>query len=312
MWKKGVFFIVTIVFSIQLWSQPQKMLGFNIEDALIPKEEIKHGGPPKDGIPSIDDPHFAKASNYSYFGDDHRILGVYYNGVAKAYPIGILNWHEIVNDRFGEEAVVVTYCPLCGSGIAFEAVVEGQSLEFGVSGLLYNSDVLLYDRHKESLWSQILMKAVTGPFKGKKLEPIPTENTTLGEWKAKHPTTLILTHETGFSRDYKRSPYGDYNQNEKVFFPLANTNRKFHPKELVLGLEWEGQFKAYPFKELKKIKGKKTIDKWQGEKFQVIYDKKSDSARIKNEDGELVPTFTLFWFAWYAFYPDTEVFKYKK
>lgn len=114
--------------------------------------EIRDGGPPKDGIPAIDRPEFIKASA-AKLPDEARVLGVYVNGIAKAYPINIMNYHELVNGRFDKSPVVVTYCQLCGSGIAFDALVKGERRICGVSGLLYNSDVLLYDPQSESLWS---------------------------------------------------------------------------------------------------------------------------------------------------------------
>ncbi len=120
--------------------------GFVLDDSLVPSREILSGGPPRDGIPSIDRPRFVVAEEADLFvGDRDRILGISRNGVAKAYPIAILNYHEIVNDSFGDEPIVVTYCPLCGTGMAFGAAIAGERRIFGVSGLLYNSDVLLYD-----------------------------------------------------------------------------------------------------------------------------------------------------------------------
>jgi hypothetical protein len=157
------------------------MNGFNLESTSIPMDEIRRGGPPRDGIPSIDNPIFVSAGEAKYPDDSDRDLGVAINNLAKAYPIGIMNYHEIVNDYFNSTAVVVTYCPLCGSGIAFYSKVEDKTHTFGVSGLLYNSDVILYDRETESLWSQLMHEAVSGPLKGSKLRIIPTANTTWQE-----------------------------------------------------------------------------------------------------------------------------------
>jgi hypothetical protein len=120
--------------------------GFVLDDALVPPKQILSGGPGRDGIPSLDYPAFVFARNASYLGREDRVLGIEVNGVARAYPIRILNYHEIINDIVGGEAIVVTYCPLCGSGMAFNAEIDNKIFEFGVSGLLYNSDVLLYDR----------------------------------------------------------------------------------------------------------------------------------------------------------------------
>ena len=144
--------------------------GFDLSNASIPIEKILHGGPPRDGIPALDDPKFVNANHADFIQAGDRVLGVARNGIAKAYPINILNWHEIVNDQFGDEGIAVTFCPLCGTGMAFKADIQGKIRDFGVSGLLYNSDVLLYDRDSESLWSQIAREAVSGPLLGTSLE----------------------------------------------------------------------------------------------------------------------------------------------
>ena len=159
---------------------PQKRNGFDLSRVSIPLDEIKDGGSPKDGIPSIDSPHFIPASEAT-MEKKERILGLELNGIAKAYPISILNYHEIVNDQFSDTPVVITYCPLCSSGLAFDAVVEDSRLTFEVSGLLYNSDLLLYDRQTSSLWSQMMSEAVSGSLLGEKLKPLVTANTTWEE-----------------------------------------------------------------------------------------------------------------------------------
>lgn len=147
--------------------------GFELRRPLLPADEIVQGGPPRDGIPALDEPEFVDAGDARFLEPDDRILGISLGGSARAYPVRILNYHEIVNDRIGTEPVVITYCPLCGSGMAFASEVDGRLLTFGVSGLLYNSDVLLFDRQTESLWSQLRKQAVTGPLKGLNLEMLP-------------------------------------------------------------------------------------------------------------------------------------------
>ena len=132
--------------------QGQEKNGFSVTNALIPVDEIRSGGPPRDGIPAIDRPRFVTADAAGFLQASDRVLGITRNGVSKAYPVAILNWHEIVNDRIANEPIVITFCPLCGTGIAYLATTGDQVLDFGVSGLLYNSDMLLYDRQTESLW----------------------------------------------------------------------------------------------------------------------------------------------------------------
>ena len=304
-------FIFIFLFISFFETKAQRKNGFDLHEALIPINEILSGGPPKDGIPSINSPKFVPVSEAKFMKKKDRILGIYRNGRAKAYPIKIMNWHEIVNDYFADEAIVITYCPLCGSGVAYEANIKNIKRTFSVSGLLYHSDVLLFDRQSESLWSQIKNQAVSGPLKGEKLTPVILEHTSWENWKKQFENTLVLSTETGYQRDYSRDPYIGYEKKKETYFPINNKDERFHPKVTVLGMEIDGKFKAYPFSELKKVKGL-IWDNFNQQNIQIEFDKKHKSASIKNEKGEKIPSVTLFWFAWIAFHPDSEVFTEKK
>ncbi len=289
--------------------------GFDVTGALVPLDEILQGGPPKDGIPSIDRPVFIPASRASWLRPTDTVLALERGGVAKAYPIRIMNWHEVVNDRFGDEAIAVTFCPLCGSGMAFKSAVGGRTLSFGVSGLLYNSDVLLYDRETQSLWSQIAAKAFTGSMKGTQLEAVPLAHTTWADWRARHPNSLVLSTETGYVRDYGRDPYAGYAESERTFFPVKMRGEGFHPKERVLGVTVGTVHKAYPFVELAKRAGTgkgATLnfdDVVGGRPLKIRYSPQHQSAEAFGADGKPIAATTLFWFAWYAFHPSTEVYR---
>ncbi|HHH38382.1 MAG TPA: DUF3179 domain-containing protein [Sedimenticola sp.] len=286
-----------------------RMNGFEIgDDALIPVSEIHAGGPDRDGIPAIDSPRFLPVSRAGEMEPDAPVLGLEMEGIAKAYPIAIMNWHEIVNDRFRDRPVVITYCPLCGSGVAYTASVSGLELSFGVSGLLYNSDVLLYDRQTGSLWSQMLSQAVSGPMRGTRLQMLPLRHTTWAGWLRQHPESLVLSRETGFSRDYDRDPYQGYMDEKGVWFPVAKKDPRYHPKERVIGLALGGRFKAYPLSELSRTQGR-FQDRVAGRLVTVEFDRESGSARIRDAQGREIPTINAFWFAWYAFHPDTGVFQ---
>jgi hypothetical protein len=281
--------------------------GFPLDDALIPANEIRSGGPGKDGIPALIDPEFVAADDASFLSGKDRVLGISHNGVVRAYPIKILNYHEIVNDLFGDDAVVVTFCPLCGSGMAFSSNIRDARLLFGVSGLLYNSDVLMYDLQTQSLWSQLMSQAISGPLKGQRLSILPISHTSWREWKARYPETEVLSTKTGFRRNYRADPYPNYGRSGKIYFPVNQSSKLYKRKMLVMGLEFDGQFKVYPFEELENGQAR-FADEFQGISFEVLFDEKNKTARVLGADGLEIPTTIAFWFAWYAFHPESEVF----
>jgi hypothetical protein len=286
----------------------QKMNGFDVTDALIPIEQIYGGGPAKDGIPSIDQPVFVSAGAASFVSADDAVLGVAHNSIARAYPIRILNWHEVVNDRFGNDPVVITFCPLCGTGVAFDSRVDGRVLSFGVSGLLYNSDVLLYDRQTQSLWSQLLGQAISGPMKGRRLTMLALTHTSWADWRNSHPGTEVLSTNTGKVRNYARDAYPGYDSSADIMFPVEFRSAGFHPKERVLGVKIGEQTKAYPFVELGKTNGV-VSDQVGGTALTIRFDKAAARATAHTADGKQMAAVVAYWFAWYTFNPKTGVFR---
>jgi len=284
------------------------LMGFDFSKHSIPLEEILSGGPAKDGIPAILKPKFIPADRADFLRKDDRVLAFELNGETKVYPIKILNWHEVVNDMINAQPMVITYCPLCGTGMAFDSTINGKKFTFGVSGLLYNSDVLMYDHQTESLWSQIKQEAVTGAMTGTRLSTLFLMHTTWGEWRREHPGTLVLSTDTGYFRDYSRDPYEGYAGSRRVWFPVSRQDGRFHPKEWVLGVVINGVAKAYPFSELGKRSGE-FMDTVNGLKLRIHFNSSSKTAFIRDEQGNPVPSVTGFWFAWYAFYPETQVYK---
>jgi Protein of unknown function (DUF3179) len=286
----------------------QTLNGFDLKGASIPVQAIERGGPPKDGIPAIDRPRFVPAAQAG-LADDDRVLGLAHGAVARAYPVRVLNWHEVVNDRLGGEAIAVTYCPLCGTGVAFRARVAGGDASFGVSGLLYNSDVLLYDRRTESLWSQLLAEAVTGPLKGTKLEPVPISHTTWADWKRRHPGTEVLSTDTGFTRDYARDPYAGYDKVAQLMFEVQHKDDQLPLKEWVLGVRVGNQTKAYPFSRLATAVDAqgRLRDRVGGQAIELRFDRQHQSAQALDAHGRELPAVRAFWFAWVAFNPKTAV-----
>ena len=183
---------------------------------------------------------------------------------------------------------------------------------FGVSGLLYNSDLLLYDRVTQSLWSQMTAQAITGPLKGEKLMAVALTHTTWPDWKARDPDTLVLSADTAFNRDYSRDPYAGYAASARIMFPTANTSDRFPTKEPVLGVELNGARKAYSFSELTKAIGNRSsgvIDDRVGNSVVSIhFDREHRTAQAYDSSGRELAAYVAFWFAWSAFYPTAEIF----
>jgi hypothetical protein len=187
----------------------------------VPLSEFIGGGPPKDGIPSIDDPKFVttgKADDFLADGEPVAVLEI--GGQTRLYPIQILVWHEIVNDEVGGEPVAVTYCPLCNSTVAFERTVDGEVLDFGTTGRVRKSDLVMYDRQTESWWQQLTAEAVVGELTGKRLEIVPSGILSWGEARRTYPDAEVLSRDTGAERDYGSSPYPGYDDPDSEPFLL--------------------------------------------------------------------------------------------
>ena len=177
---------------------------------LVDPTQILSGGPPPDGIPAIDHPRFERAGAVSWLRANEPVLAADVLGEARAYPVQILIWHEIVNDTVGGVPVAITYCPLCNTAIAYDRRVGGRVLDFGTSGKLYNSDLVAYDRQTQSLWVQFLGEAVAGAFTGTQLRAFPVATVSWGQWRSDHPTSWVLSRDTGYSRAYGTNPYPGY------------------------------------------------------------------------------------------------------
>lgn len=187
--------------------------GWNTNWALhsIDYSEILSGGPPRDGIPSIDDPEFITPDEAAdWLADVEPVIALTINGDSRAYPLQILTWHEIVNDTVGGVPVIVTFCPLCNSAVVFERVLDGEPVTFGTSGLLRNSDLIMYDRKTESLWQQFTGEAIVGDKTGALLTFLPSSLISFADFRTAHPDGVVLSRNTGFNRNYGRNPYVGY------------------------------------------------------------------------------------------------------
>jgi hypothetical protein len=208
-----------------------------LPEPLVDVDRLVSGGPPPDGIPSIDEPRFDRAADVDFLEPEEPVLAVEVDGEARAYPVQIVIWHEIVNDTVAGVPVAVTYCPLCNSALAFDRRVADRVVSFGVSGLLYNSDLVMFDRQTRSLWPQLEGTAVAGVLTGTELERVPVQTVPWREWSREHPRDLVLNRDTGYERDYGQNPYVGYDEvGTDPFLLDVDADDRLPAKERVVGL----------------------------------------------------------------------------
>ncbi|GIW41427.1 MAG: hypothetical protein KatS3mg076_2004 [Candidatus Binatia bacterium] len=218
----------------------------------VPLEEILPGGPPKDGIPSIDRPRFESVTEANRSLEEKEPVLVYvHRGDARAYPLRILLWHEIVNDEVGGRPVAVTFCPLCNTAIVFDRRVDGRVLDFGTTGNLRHSDLVMYDRQTESWWQQATGEAIVGELVGRKLTFLPARTTSWKGFREAFPEGKVLSRETGYARAYGRNPYPGYDRLDRPYFPVPGT-RRLPMMARVVVVQAGSSFLAVPFDALRK------------------------------------------------------------
>jgi hypothetical protein len=206
-----------------------------------------------DGIPSIDEPKFLSTERAArWLADREPVVALELGGKARAYPAQILTWHEIVNDVVAGNPVAVTYCPLCNSAVAFSREVDGRTLEFGVSGKLYKSALVMYDRQTDSLWLHFEGRAIQGPLTGTRLELVPVQLLSFKEWRREHPTGLVLSRDTGHVRPYGENPYESYDSQEGPYgaFFRGPVGPELHPMARVVGVAVGDTAVAYAYERL--------------------------------------------------------------
>lgn len=210
----------------------------DFKNSSVDFDEILSGGPPKDGIPSIDNPGFIDIKTASeWLQDNEPVIVVTGSKSSRAYPLQILMWHEIVNDVIDDVAVSVTFCPLCNASIVFDRTIDGVQYDFGTTGRLRRSDMIMYDRQTESWWQQFTGKGIIGKMNGVVLTQIPSHIVSFGSFKEHHPEGQVLSRETGMRRDYGRNPYAGYDDiNSSPFLFRGKTDDRLPPMERVLTL----------------------------------------------------------------------------
>ncbi|MBI3260956.1 DUF3179 domain-containing protein [Candidatus Berkelbacteria bacterium] len=282
---------------------------------LVPESEIRNILP-RGATQPITEPKFIPLAETD-FPDESLVVVLVRGADHRAYPYTILNWHEVVSDVIGGTKVAVTFSPLSGTSYAFERLVNSEELTFGSSGQLYKNNMLMVDSQTGSLWTQATGQAIKGVHAGSELIRIPADHMTLGEFKRRYPSGLVLAKPTGpIARDYDTDPYEDYRASATAIgiFGQNHSDSRLKPKTLVFGVEHEGTFKAYP---LEKLPADGVIEDALGGSPILIESNSASSyqaAFLKKPDGskgeQLIGT-QAFWFAWSDFHPETEVYNKK-
>jgi hypothetical protein len=221
----------------------------------IEYDELLSGGPPRDGIPSIDEPRFIPAEEAAgWLAGNEPVIVLEVGGDARAYPLQILIWHEIANDVVGDVPVMVTFCPLCNAAITFDRRLDGQVYEFGTSGLLRNSDLVMYDRTTESLWQQLTGEALAGDMVGQRLTFLPSSIVSFADFRQAYPHGIVLSRDTGFGRSYGRNPYGGYDTiGESPFLFDGELDGRLPAMERVVAVALNDVDVAYPLSVLSEV-----------------------------------------------------------
>jgi hypothetical protein len=289
----------------------------------VPLSEFQRGGPGKDGIPAIDRPRFVSVEDVEFLEPKEPVIELELGGEARAYPIQILIWHEIVNDSIGDVPVAVTFCPLCNTAIAFDRRVGGRTLDFGTTGNLRDSDLVMYDRQTESWWQQFGGRALVGELTGEKLEQIPARVIAWREFVDEHPDGKVLSRDTGHARRYGENPYTGYDDvDSPPFFQTRNSDDdRLPPKERVVFIERGRDSVAIPFSALQRRKrlevrvaGRMLVVRWRPgvvsslDTPSVAGGRDIGTAEVR-ENGRLVPFDEPFWFAVAAFRPNARIIR---
>jgi hypothetical protein len=221
-----------------------------VSDWLIPEDFVFDSGAGRDGIPALNYPEYVFASEVDFLDDDDLVLALRIGGEIRIFPHRILDWHEVVNDKIQGIPVTITYCPLTDSGIAWRRTIDKEDLRFGVSGLLYNNNLILFDRETDSFWSQMMFSAVHGELKSKVAAILPLIEGTWKTFRRAYPNAQVLSTNTGYDRPYHTSPYGLYKKHPTlIFYPITNDDPRIGRKERVHGIIGVTETRVFQFNE---------------------------------------------------------------
>jgi len=214
---------------------------------LVPIDEIRSGGVGKDGIPALTNPKYNRAYSVEYLSTSDLVVGVSEGENQIAYPHDVLDWHEIINDGLGEQEYSIIYCPLTGTATAWNRNLNGKLTTFGVSGLLFNTNIVPFDRETDSAWSQLFDSSIFDELKGTKPDNLMVVETTWETWKIMFPQSNVVNFDTGYNRKYGDYPYGEYKTQDYLIFPVKYDDNRLNPKERVHAVVINGKARVYRF-----------------------------------------------------------------
>ena len=284
---------------------------------MVEPIEIRAGGPPRDGIPPIDEPRFVPVTGHDELSPKESVIAFAHDGDARAYPLRILMWHEIVNDVVGGKPVVVTYCPLCNAAIVFDARVNGTAHTFGTTGKLRKSDLIMYDRATDSWWQQFSGEAIAGAMTGKRLTFLPARLMSWQAFASAHPDGKVLVPDDPGRRDYGRNPYVGYDRSDRPFLYDGSMPDGIEPMARVVVVRTDSD--AMPLVvalDHLASKGELTLDdvrlRWQPGRVSALDDARVDGGRDvgsieTTRDGRPVPHDLTFAFVAHAFHPQARI-----
>ena len=307
-------FFSNIIYANPDWVGEWPHTNFNKKNIAF--DEIISGGPPKDGIPAIDNPGFELIENIENIGDNEPVISVTHKNQTKAYPIRMLMFHEIVNDEIAELPISVTYCPLCNSSLVFKRKLENKILDFGTTGKLRFSNLIMYDRQTESWWEQFTGRAIIGEYVGEKLLTLPAQIESFSQFKIKHPKAKVLIPSKANLRPYGENPYVKYEQSNWPFLFRGNYQSEIPPLARVVAVENN----AWPLslvRKFKEIKYKNFLITWKEGQNSALDTKQISKGRdvgtvyvfqIDKQGNQIPISYQIpFAFTFNAFYPNGKI-----
>lgn len=291
----------TLLLPVVSWSV--EINGFDTSSKIMNENTVVRVGPVNSPTAAIDQVKTESVSNTNWSDGDY-VMGLALNGEARAYPLSVMLWHQIINDELGGVPVLVTFCQICGTGLIYDRVINDKPHTFGMSGLIYHADILLYDKESQSLWSRFLDESVAGPSEGQPIFDLPFLTMTLGEWKQRYPQSSIISRDTGFDINYSMTPAGTSSAGDKVFAALP-TELRYHPNMPVVGVNRNGKTKAYPAGEVL-VDGGQISDRFEGADISIQYTAKSQSFTLDISPQSDIKQTT--WSAWNSQHPKTAIY----